>query len=120
MPSFNSVQIIGNLTRDPECKFTPKGTAVAELGLAINRVWKDDQGQKREEVLFCDVELWGRQAEVAGEYLKKGSPVFIQGRLTMDQWEDKATGQKRTKLKVTGEQMQLLGGKQDGKASDGF
>lgn len=116
MPSFNSVQIIGNLTRDPEVKFTPKGTAVAELGIAVNRTWKDDAGTKREETTFIDVELWGRQAEVAGECLKKGNPVFIQGRLSMDQWEDKATSQKRTKLKVTGEQMQLLVGKaQEGK-----
>lgn len=112
MPNLNSVQIMGNLTRDPEVKHTPKGTAVAELGIAINRVWKNDQGEKQEETTFVDVELWGRNAEIAGEYLKKGRPVFIQGRLKLDTWDDKATGQKRSKMRVAGEMMQLLGGKE--------
>src|SRR6478672_13807662 len=100
MPSLNKVMLIGNLTRDPEIKYTPKGTAIAEIGLAVNRVYSTESGEKREEVTFVDVTLWGRQAEVAGEYLKKGRPVYIEGRLQMDSWEDKATGQKRSKLKV--------------------
>src|SRR5215217_7238771 len=100
MASLNKVMLIGNLTRDPEIKYTPKGTAVAEVGLAVNRVWSTEQGEKREETTFVDVELWGRTAELAGEYLKKGSPVFIEGRLKLDTWEDKQSGQKRSKMRV--------------------
>jgi single-strand DNA-binding protein len=109
MASYNKVMLMGNLTRDPEVKYTPKGTAVAEIGLAVNRNWTTDSGEKREEVTFVDVTLWGRQAEVAGEYLKKGRPVFIEGRLQLDTWDDKQSGQKRSKLRVVGEGMQLLG-----------
>jgi single-strand DNA-binding protein len=109
MPNLNKVMLIGNLTRDPEIKYTPKGTAVADLGLAINRVYSSDQGEKREETTFVDVELWGRQAEIAGEYLKKGRPVYIEGRLKLDTWDDKETGQKRSKMRVVGETLQLLG-----------
>lgn len=109
MANLNKVLLMGNLTRDPEVRYTPKGTAVAELGLAVNRQYTAENGEKREETTFVDVTLWGRQAEVAGEYLKKGRPVFIEGRLQMDSWEDKTTGQKRTKLKVVAEGMQLLG-----------
>lgn len=105
--------LIGNLTRDPEIKYTPKGTAIAEIGLAVNRTYTTDAGEKREECTFIDVELWGRQAELAGEYLKKGRPVFIEGRLKLDTWDDKQTGQKRSKMRVVGEQMQFLGGKDD-------
>ena len=118
MPNLNKVMLIGNLTRDPEVKFTPKGTAIAELGLAINRTWKNESGEKQEETTFVDVTLWGRQAEIAKEYLTKGRPVYIEGRLQLDSWDDKQTGQKRTKLKVTGEQMQLLGGR-DGASGGG-
>ena len=113
MASYNKVLLLGNCTRDPEVRYTPKGTAVAELGLAVNRVYTSDNGEKREETTFVDVTLWGRQAEVAGEYLKKGNPVFIEGRLQLDSWEDKTSGQKRSKLKVVGEMMQLLGGKRE-------
>lgn len=102
---------MGNCTRDPEVKYTPKGTAVAELGLAVNRVYSTDQGEKREETTFVDIELWGRQAEIAGEYLKKGRPVYIEGRLKLDQWDDKQTGQKRYKMRVVCENLQLLGSK---------
>lgn len=112
MPNLNKVMLMGNLTRDPEIMYTPKGTAVAGLGLAINRVWNDDGGQKKEETTFVDVELWGRQAEIAGEYLKKGRPVYIEGRLKLDTWEDKLSGQKRSKMKVVGESMQLLGSRE--------
>lgn len=108
MANLNKVMLIGNLTRDPELRHTPKGTAVAELGLAINRVWKDEQGQKQEETTFVDVTLWGRQAELAQQYLAKGNPVYIEGRLNLDTWDDKTTGQKRSKLKVIGENLQFL------------
>ncbi len=110
MASFNKVILLGNLTRDPEVRYTPKGSAVCDLGIAVNRVYTTDSGEKREEVTYVDVVLWARLAEIAGEYLKKGRPVFIEGRLQMDTWDDKQTGQKRTKLRVVGESMQLLGG----------
>lgn len=109
MANLNKVMLIGNLTRDPELRYTPKGTAVAEFGLAINRVWYNEQNQKQEETTFVDITLWARQAEVAQQYLTKGSPVYIEGRLNLDTWDDKATGQKRSKLKVIGEALQLLG-----------
>ena len=114
MANLNKVMLMGNLTRDPEVRYTPKGTAVAELGLAINRVYSAENGEKREETTFVDVTLWGRTAEIAGEYLKKGRPVFIEGRLQLDTWDDKQTGQKRSKLKVVGEGMQLLGSRGGG------
>ena len=115
MPSVNKVILIGNLTRDPEVRYTPKGTAVADIGMAMNRSWTPpDGGERREEVTFVTVTFWGRQAEVAGEYLKKGRPVYIEGRLQMDSWDDKNTGEKRTKLKIVGEQMQLLGSRDGG------
>ncbi|PYJ16428.1 MAG: single-stranded DNA-binding protein [Verrucomicrobia bacterium] len=109
MASFNKVILLGNLTRDPEVRYTPKGSAVCDLGIAVNRVYTTDSGEKREEVTYVDVVLWARLAEIAGEYLKKGRPVFIEGRLQMDTWDDKQSGQKRTKLRVVGESMQLLG-----------
>jgi single-strand DNA-binding protein len=109
MASFNKVILLGNLTRDPEVRYTPKGTAVTELGMAVNRVYSAENGEKREETTFVDVTLWGRTAEIAGEYLKKGRPVFIEGRLQLDTWDDKQSGQKRSKLKVVGEGLQLLG-----------
>ena len=108
MPNLNKVIIMGTLTRDPEIKYLPKGTAVATLGIAINRNYSTDSGEKREEVTFVDVELWGKQAELAGEHLAKGKPVFIEGRLKLDTWDDKSTGQKRSKMKVVGENLQFL------------
>jgi single-strand DNA-binding protein len=114
MASFNKVILLGNLTRDPEVRYTPKGSAVCDLGIAVNRVYTTDSGERREEVTYVDVVLWARLAEIAGEYLKKGRPVFIEGRLQMDTWDDKQTGQKRTKLRVVGESMQLLGGRPGG------
>jgi single-strand DNA-binding protein len=114
MASFNKVILLGNLTRDPEVRYTPKGSAVCDLGIAVNRVYTTDSGEKREEVTYVDVVLWARLAEIAGEYLKKGRPVFIEGRLQMDTWDDKQTGQKRTKLRVVGESMQLLGSRPAG------
>ena len=114
MASFNKVILLGNLTRDPEVRYTPKGSAVCDLGIAVNRVYTTDGGERREEVTYVDVVLWARLAEIAGEYLKKGRPVFIEGRLQMDSWDDKQTGQKRTKLRVVGESMQLLGSRPSG------
>ena len=119
MASFNKVMIIGNLTRDPEIKYTPKGTAIADIGLAVNRNYTTDSGEKREEVTFIDVTLWGRVAEIVGEYCKKGRPLFVEGRLQLDTWDDKATGQKRSKLKVVGENIQLLGSREGGAGGGG-
>lgn len=115
MASFNKVILVGNLTRDPQVRYTTGGTAVAEIGLAVSRQWFDKQSnQRKEETTFVDVTLWGRQAEVAGEYLAKGRPVLIEGRLQLDSWDDKETGQKRSKLKVVGENMTMLGSRNDG------
>jgi len=106
--------LVGNLTRDPEVRYTPKGSAVADIGLAINRYYNTESGEKREETTFVDITLWGRLAEIAEKYCHKGKPVFIEGRLQLDSWEDKSTGQKRNKLKVVGENLQLLGSAGDG------
>ena len=114
MASFNKVILLGNLTRDPEVRYTPKGSAVCDLGMAVNRQYTLDNGEKREEVTYVDVVLWARLAEIAGEYLKKGRPVFIEGRLQLDTWDDKQSGQKRSKLRVIGETMQLLGSRPSG------
>jgi single-strand DNA-binding protein len=119
MASYNKVFLLGNLTRDPEVRYTPKGSAVADLGIAVNRQYTLDNGEKREEVTFVDVTFWGRTAEVAGEYLKKGRSVFIEGRLQLDTWDDKQSGQKRSKLKVIGEMMQMLGGRPGGGGGGG-
>jgi single-strand DNA-binding protein len=120
MASFNRVILLGNLTRDPQVKYIPSGTAVAEIGLAVNRYWFDKQSNsRREETTFVDVTLWGRDAEVAGEYLAKGRPVLIEGRLQLDTWDDKQTGQKRSKLRVVGERMQMLGSRGDGPGGGG-
>lgn len=108
MASFNRVVLMGNLTRDPEIRYTPKGTAVSDIALAVNRVWNNEQNQRQEEVTYIDVTLWGRQAEIVQQYLTKGSGLLIEGRLSLDTWDDKATGQKRSKLKVVAENIQLL------------
>jgi single-strand DNA-binding protein len=117
MANVNKVILIGNLTRDPEVKYTPKGSAVAELGLAINRVYSVE-GERREDTTFVDVTLWGKTAELAGQYLKKGRPVYIEGRLQLDTWDDKQTGAKRSKLRVVGETMQFLGSRPEGGGGD--
>jgi single-strand DNA-binding protein len=115
MASFNKVILVGNLTRDPEVRYTTSGTAVCDITLAVNSQWTDKRSNERkEEVTFIDVTLWGRTAEIAGEYLAKGRPVLIEGRLHQDKWDDKETGQKRTKLKVVADSMQLLSSRQDG------
>lgn len=113
MPNLNKVMLIGNLTRDPEVRYTPKGTAVTDVGMAINRNFTLDDGERREETTFVDITFWGRQAEVIGEYMKKGRPLYAEGRLQLDQWEDKNSGQQRSRLKVVGENFQFLGGRDD-------
>jgi single-strand DNA-binding protein len=110
MASYNKVILVGNLTRDPELRYTPKGMAIAKIGLAVNRNWTSESGEKKEEVTFVDVDAFGRQAETLGQYMKKGSPILIEGRLRLDQWDDKQTGQKRSKLGVVVEGFQFLGG----------
>ena len=114
MASFNKVFLMGNLTRDPEVRFIPSGSAVCNFGMAVNRKFKRADGQSGEETTFVDCEAWGKQAETLAEYMRKGSPIFIEGRLKLDQWETQ-DGQKRNKLKVTVEGFQFLG-KGDAKA----
>jgi len=109
MASFNRVILVGNLTRDIELRYTPGGMAVTDMGLAVNDRRKNQAGEWIDETTFLDVTLWGRQAEIANEYLSKGSPILIEGRLKLDTWEQ--DGQKRSKLRVVGERMQMLGGK---------
>ena len=114
MANFNKVYLMGNLTRDPEMRVTPKGTAICQFGLAISRSWKDESGQTREETAFVDIEAWGKQGEIISKYCAKGRPLFVEGRLKFDQWEDKTSGQKRSKLKVVLENFQFIGGRGDG------
>ena len=109
MASFNKVILVGNLTRDPELRYTPKGTAIAKIGLAVNRVWTNEAGEKKEEVTFVDVDVFGRTAENVGQYMRKGRPILVEGRLRLDQWDDKQTGQKKSKLGVVAETVQFLG-----------
>ena len=117
MASFNRVILVGNLTRDPELRYTPGGTAVTDIGLAVNDRRKNAQGEWVEETTFVDVTLWGRTAEIASEYLGKGAPALIEGRLKLDTWESE--GQKRSKLKVVGEKLQLLGARGAGQGGAG-
>ena len=114
MASFNKVILAGNLTRDPELRYTPKGTALVKLGLAISRTWKSESGEKKEEVTFVDVDVWERQAEVIAQYFRKGRPILVEGRLQLDSWEDKTTHEKKSKLKVRLESFSFL----DSKAPD--
>lgn len=109
MANLNRVFLIGNLTRDPELRVTPKGTAICQFGLAVNRQFKDEAGQTRDETTFVDIEAWGRQGETIAKYVTKGRPLFVEGRLKLDSWDDKTTGQKRSKMKVVLENFQFLG-----------
>lgn len=113
MPNLNKVTLMGNLTRDPELKQTKTGKHVCDIGIAINEQWKDADGNKQESTVFVDVTFFGRAAEVIGEYCKKGRPLYVEGKLKLDTWEDKATGQQRSRLKVTGESFQFIGGRDD-------
>lgn len=108
MPSFNKVILAGNLTRDPELRYTPSGVAIARISLAINRSWRSESGENREEVTYVEVDAFRRQAETLGQYLKKGSPLLVEGRLKLDQWEDKQSGQKRSRLGVVLDSFQFL------------
>ena len=108
MASLNKVFLIGNLTRDPELRMTPKGTAICSFGLAVNRQFRDDSGGTREETTFVDLEAWGKTGELISKYLSKGSPAMVEGRLRFDSWESK-TGEKRNKLKVVVDNVQFLG-----------
>jgi single-strand DNA-binding protein len=113
MAQLNKVFLMGNLTRDPELRRLPSGTAVTELGLALNRSFNGKDGERREEVVFIDVTVWDRQAETCCQYLKKGRAVHVEGYLKMDSWDDKTTGEKRTKLKVQADRVQFLDRKDD-------
>ena len=118
MASFNQVILLGNLTRDVELKHTPSNQAVANIGLAMNRQYQTRDGERREETTFVDCEAWGRQAEVMAQYLSKGRPVFIQGRLKLDTWQDQQ-GQNRSKLKVVVENFQFVGGREGAGGGNG-
>jgi single-strand DNA-binding protein len=107
MPSYNKVLLMGNLTRDPQLKQTPNNMSVAEIGLACNRKFKSKEGEMREEVTYVDCEAWGRTAETMAKYLTKGKPVFVEGRLKLDQWQDK-DGNNRSKLRVVIESFQFI------------
>lgn len=109
MASLNRVFLMGNLTRDPELRYTPSGTAVASFGIAVNRTWTGQSGEKKEEVCFVDINMFGRRAEVVNEYFSKGNPIFVEGRLQFNQWETK-DGQKRNTLRVVAENFQFMGG----------
>jgi len=111
MPNLNQVNVMGLLTRDPETRFTTNGLQVTDLTIAVNHTWKTDSGEKRTECDYIDIVFFGRQAEIAAQYLKKASPAFVQGRLKLETWDDKQTGQKRSKLRVVGDNLQLIGGR---------
>lgn len=115
MPNLNLVQLMGNLTRDPELRVTPKGTVICTFSIAVNRKFKDDSGGEREEVLFADCEAWGKTGEAISKYCTKGKPLYVQGRLKLDQWEDKTTKEKRSRMKVVLDNFQFLG---DGRGAD--
>src|SRR5271154_2176045 len=111
MASFNKVILAGNLTRDPELRYTPKGSAVAEFSLAVSRTWKTESGETKEEVSFIEIEAWGRQGEVIAQYMRKGRPLLLEGRLKQDTWEDKDTHKKQSKLKVVLEAFSFIDSK---------
>ena len=117
MASFNRVILMGNMTRDPEMRYLPSGLAVSDIGLAVNDRRRTPAGDWVDEVTFVDITLWGRQAEIACEYLAKGSPALVEGRLKLDTWE--TDGQKRSKLKVVGEKIVLLRSRSDGGGGGG-
>ena len=119
MASFNKVILAGNLTRDPELRYTPKGTAIARIGMALNRTWKTETGETKEEVTFVDVDAFGRQAEVIAQYMRKGRPLLVEGRLKLDQWEDKNTHQKQSKLHVVLEGFSFLDSRGGGDGGGG-
>lgn len=120
MANLNKVMLIGNLVRDPELRVTPKGTAICQFGLAVNRKFKGADGNDAEEVLFVDLEAWSKTAETIAKYCTKGKPLFVEGRMKLDQWEDKTTKEKRSRIKVVVENFQFLNdgkGQQSGGAT---
>ena len=120
MANLNKVMLIGNLTRDPELRVTPKGTAICQFSLAVNRKFRDESGADREEVTYVDIEAWGKSGENIAKYCTKGRPLFVEGRLRLDQWEDKTTKEKRSRMKVVCDNFQFLGsGRGDGGAAGG-
>ena len=119
MPALNKVLLMGNLTRDPELRVTPKGTSICQFSLAINRQFKMESGETREEVTYIDIEAWGKQGETIAKYVTKGRPLFVEGRLRLDQWEDKNTKEKRSRMKVVLENFQFLGDSRGGGAGGG-
>jgi single-strand DNA-binding protein len=119
MANLNKVMLIGNLTRDPELRVTPKGTAICTFSLAVNRKFKDESGGDREEVTYVDIEAWGKSGENIAKYCTKGRPLFVEGRLRLDQWEDKNTKEKRSRMKVVCENFQFLGSGTGGGRSEG-
>jgi single-strand DNA-binding protein len=119
MAYLNKVFLIGNLTRDPELRVTPKGTAICQFGIAVNRQFKDESGATRDETTFVDIEAWGKQGELVAKYLSKGSLAMVEGRLKLDQWEDKTSGQKRSKLKVVLDNVQFLSSRGSGGGGGG-
>jgi len=119
MPALNKVLLMGNLTRDPELRVTPKGTSICQFSLAINRQFKMESGETREEVTYIDIEAWGKQGETIAKYVTKGRPLYVEGRLRLDQWEDKNTKEKRSRMKVVLEQFQFLGDSRGGGGGGG-
>lgn len=119
MPALNKVLLMGNLTRDPELRVTPKGTPICQFALAINRTFKMESGETREEVIYVDIEAWGKQGETIAKYCTKGRPLFVEGRLRLDQWEDKNTKEKRSRMKVVLENFQFLGDSRGGAGGGG-
>jgi single-strand DNA-binding protein len=119
MANFNKVILLGNLTRDPELRYLPSQMAVVDLGIAVNHRFKTAQGEDREEVMFIDCTAFGKQAEVIKQYCQKGKPLLVEGRLKLDTWDDKQTGQKRSKHKITIENFQFVGGRDGGGAGGG-
>ena len=116
MASFNKVILIGNLTRDIELKYLPKGTAVCNLSLAVNRRWKNEAGEEKEDVYFAECKAFGKQAETIAQYVKKGHPLMVEGRLTREEWDDKKTGEKRSTTRIMIETFQFLKGRDEGAA----
>jgi single-strand DNA-binding protein len=114
MPNYNKVILMGRLTRDPEVRYSSGGSAIAKLGIAVNRYWRNQDGQQQEEVTFVDVTAFGKTAETIGQYLKKGKPVFLEGHLRLDQWDDKQTGQKRSKLEVIMDKFEFIDARGEG------
>ena len=116
MASFNKVILVGNLTRDVELKHLPKGTAVCNLSMAVNRRWKTESGEDKEDVYYAECKAFGKQAETIAQYVKKGHPLLVEGRLTREEWDDKKTGEKRSTTRIMIETFQFLKGRDEGAA----